>query len=220
MKYQLRILVSLLMIALPGFASPAWANERAGVPVEVVAQPDLPMPQLLQLASSDINGFWERSFVQNRSLYRSPRLVPYVRPFMTPCGIATLNNAFYCPSSNSIYFDNNFLYSFYRNIGDYAAVIILAHEWGHLVQAQSGIPRGLNIQLELQADCFAGSYTRHAESAKELEPGDLEEAANGLFNSGDPRGMPWFSPQAHGSPRQRINAFLDGYHGKPCFGSQ
>src|SRR4030095_6843062 len=101
------------------------------------------------------------------------------------------------------------------------AVIIIAHEWGHLVQAQSGISRGrhLTIQMELQADCFAGSYTKHAEEAKELEPGDLEEAAVGLYSGGDPRGMPWFSPQAHGSSRQRINAFLDGYRGRPCFGS-
>jgi hypothetical protein len=132
-----------------------------------------------------------------------------------------MNNAFYCSASNSIYFDYNFISKVYSQVGDYAAVSIIAHEWGHLVQTQLGISNGrfFSIQMELQADCSAGAYTKYAEGMRELEEGDMEEAGVGLFNAGDPRGMPWFASQAHGKSMQRISAFLDGYKGgaRACF---
>lgn len=68
------------------------------------------------------------------------------------------------------------------------------------------------IQLELQADCFAGSYAGYAATASELvilEPGDVEEGAMSVYLKGDD--LPWFDPAAHGSPRQRHRAFMTGY---------
>jgi hypothetical protein len=177
--------------------------------------PDMPLNELIPAASADINGFWKQSFVAGRLRYTTPTMMYYVQPIRTACGNATLNNAFYCSASNSIYYDYNFMRRMYSGVGDYAAVSILAHEWGHLVQTQLGISRGnaFTIQMELQADCFAGAYSKYAERTGKLDPGDLEEAGAGLFNAGDPEGMPWFSPMAHGKSMQRINAFLDGYRG-------
>lgn len=126
-----------------------------------------------------------------------------------------MNNAFYCSASNSIYYDYNFMSRMYSQVGDYAAVSILAHEWGHLVQTQLGISNGraFSIHMELQADCLSGAYTQYAEKMGVLEEGDMEEAGVGLFGAGDPKGMPWFAPLAHGKSMQRISAFLDGYKG-------
>jgi predicted metalloprotease len=177
--------------------------------------PDLPLNQLLPLAAADINKFWNQSFYASRLRYVTPTMVPYIQPIVTPCGNAAMNNAFYCSASNSIYYDYNLMSRMYSRVGDYAAVSILAHEWGHLVQTQLSIANGrsFTIQMELQADCFAGAYTQYAKRTGKLDEGDMEEAGVGLFTAGDPLGMPWFSPQAHGKSMQRISAFLDGYKG-------
>jgi hypothetical protein len=201
-------LITLVLVLL-GFSSTLRESTASAKP------PDMPLNELLPAASADINNFWMQSFVAGRLRYTTPSMTYYVQPIRTACGIATLNNAFYCSASNSIYYDYNFMRRMYSGVGDYAAVSILAHEWGHLVQTQLGIGKGraFTIQMELQADCFAGAYTKYAERTGKLDPGDLEEAGTGLFNAGDPEGMPWFSPRAHGKSMQRISAFVDGYRG-------
>lgn len=206
-------IIAVAILAFPAEAGRSTASSRP---------PDLPLNQLLPVASADINRFWHQSFYASRLRYVTPMMVPYNQPISTSCGPAVMNNAFYCSAENRIYYDYNFMGQMYSQVGDYAAVSILAHEWGHLVQTQLGIARGgaFSIQMELQADCFAGAYTQYAERMKELEPGDLEEAGAGLFKGGDPIGMPWFAPTAHGTAMQRINAFLNGYKDGPqkCMG--
>jgi hypothetical protein len=106
----------------------------------------------------------------------------------------------------------NFMQAYLDNVGDFAVVLILAHEWGHAVQAQVGELRGLSITRELQADCYAGSWAHHADTVSEnvrLEPGDLEEGATMLFLVGD-RESDWFAENAHGTSDQRIAAYNVG----------
>lgn len=202
--------MTTIVLALLAFPANAW---RSNTPLK--PSPDLPLNQLLPFASGHINGFWRQSFYANRLRYTTPTMVYYTQPLQTPCGTALMNNAFYCSVSNTIYYDYNFMSRIYSQVGDYAAVSILAHEWGHLVQTQLGITNGraFSIQMELQADCLSGAYTQYAEKMKVLEEGDMEEAGVGLFSAGDPKGMPWFAPLAHGKSMQRISAFLDGYKG-------
>ena len=218
MTIRLKLVICTLVFVifvLTSPVSPALATRHTGDS----AKPDLPLRDLLVYASGDINAFWQQSFASRGLRYSVPLMVPYNQPIGTPCGQALMNNAFYCSASNSIYYDYNFISRIYSQVGDYAAVSIIAHEWGHLVQTQLGISNGryFSIQMELQADCFAGSYTKYAEATGKLEAGDLEEAGAGLFNAGDPKEMPWFAAQAHGKSMQRISAFLDGYNGRPCF---
>lgn len=201
---------SLLLAALVTVA-PVSARR----PAPPAAKPDMPFPTLMQYATRDINNFWAQTFAGWRRPYKPPGVYPYARPLRTACGLSVMNNAFYCPADNNVYYDGNFVSRYYSYVGDYAAVSIIAHEWGHLAQTQLGINRGnsFSIQMELQADCFAGAYTGYAEAMGELEEGDLEEAGVGIFYAGDQKGTPWFSPQAHGRPMRRISAFLDGYKG-------
>ncbi len=219
MKSRMPLVIALpvLIIFFASLVSPVQAVRYS----RPAAKPDLPLSDLLVYASNDINTFWYTTFNSSRRGYAPPKMIPYTQPIRTPCGIAGTNNAFYCPASNCIYYDYNFLNRSYSNVGDYAAVGIIAHEWGHLVQAHLGISRGnsFSIQMELQADCFAGAYTQYAARTGKLDPGDLDEAGEDLFRSGDARGMPWFAPQAHGTSIQRISAFLDGYRGgaNACF---
>ncbi|MCJ7726395.1 MAG: neutral zinc metallopeptidase, partial [Acidimicrobiia bacterium] len=100
--------------------------------------------------------------------------------------------------------------------GDFAVALVLAHEWGHAVQARGSIG-GLGIMLELQADCFAGAWAGHVSAGESdllaLQPGDLDEAMAGYLLFRDPPGPSPGEPDAHGSAFDRVNAFQDGFFG-------
>jgi len=178
--------------------------------------PDNGIQELMEVAAEYINDFWAQEFKEGGVRYTLPReVVPYTRQIRTPCGPAVLNNAFYCPRGHGIYYDLNFLQEQLDTDGDFAPATILAHEWGHLVQANLDILGGdvHSIQIELQADCFAGAWAKYAGEQGVLEEGDLDEGAIALFKAGDDINTPWFDPQAHGQPEQRIEAFERGLNG-------
>ncbi len=177
---------------------------------------DMPFNQLVTVSRKLLDEFWSREFAAYRKRYQTARgFYYYNQPINTPCGVPKLNNAYYCPSNHSVYFDDAFLKKMYRETGNFAAVTILAHEWGHLVQANLGIRHDnrkiYSIQTELQADCFAGAFAGYLYRKGMLEDYDLDEGGAMLFNIGDKHGTPWFDAQAHGRPIARIDAYLEGY---------
>lgn len=103
----------------------------------------------------------------------------------------------------------------FTRIGDYAVVIIIAHEWEHSIEAQLGLLNG-NLPTkvtELMADCLAGAYTNyliHRSEIAIIEPGDVEEASTALFEAGDLYESDWFEPHAHGTGEERTAAFENG----------
>ena len=184
-----------------------WTREPDGCPDG--------LRELVALAAPDINGFWQRTFATARQPHRPPNdVIGYDSEIPTSCGPALANNAFYCPLDDRIYYHNAFMTSQLVNNGDFAVVFVLAHEWGHLIQQRLGIlgdPRVFSVQVELQADCFAGVYSRDAEARRLLEQGDLDEAVVSLIQAGDPPGTPLTAPAAHGSSQQRVESFRLGY---------
>ena len=108
------------------------------------------------------------------------------------------------------------------DFGNFAAALVIAHEWGHAIQQRTGTSSGATIPLELQADCFAGAWAKHATTtnndAFNVKPGDLEQALSGYLYFSDPVGTNPGEQGAHGSAFDRIDAFSDGYsHGvKRC----
>ncbi len=181
---------------------------------------DMPFEQLVNATSGLLDDFWRQSFKDMRwqAAYTTPKsLIPYREPIATGCGVVTMNNAFYCSADQKIYFDENLVRGLYQDPGDYAAVTVLAHEWGHSVQRDLGIIGGnkqyLSIDTELQADCFAGAFAKHILELRYLEEGDLEEGGEALLRFGDPRNGKWFDPQAHGKPFQRGAYFNKGWEG-------
>ncbi len=170
---------------------------------------------LIELARADIDSFWAAQFEGENVLYDPPiKFQAYDSEIETECGLAELNNAFYCGADHSIYYDINFLKEQLDGNGDFAPVLIIAHEWGHLVQSLLGIlgdEELLTIQTELQADCLAGVWAADANSREMLDQGDFDEGIIALFNVGDSRDTPFFDPQAHGRSGQRIDSFTDGF---------
>lgn len=170
---------------------------------------------LIELARADVDAFWEKAFDIDGSIYDGPvQFKAYDSEIETDCGRAFLNNAFYCSADHSIYYDINFFTAQLETNGDFAPVLIIAHEWGHLVQSLVGILQDdtlYSIQIELQADCLAGVWARDADDRELLDEGDLEEGIVALFRVRDPKGTDFFDPQAHGTAGERIDAFNNGF---------
>jgi predicted metalloprotease len=97
-------------------------------------------------------------------------------------------------------------------LGDSFIYLVVAHEWGHAIQARLA-PNLRSRQLELQADCFAGAalYGAARDGTLYWDDGDLDEITTSLTRVADK--YPWTNVGDHGSPTQRINAFLRGAGG-------
>lgn len=125
-------------------------------------------------------------------------------------------NAFYCPAGDFIAWDETgLLIPYYVQAGDFAAAFVLAHEFGHAMQARLPEQDALPVILELQADCFAGAWARYVQDEAELEEGDLDEATLAVFTARDVPGTEFTDPAAHGSGFERTRAFSDGYEDGP-----
>lgn len=170
------------------------------------------MGELLDSAVEDINAFWAGVFTQiGRPYFRPARIVSYEGAIRTGCGISRPGNALYCANDRSIYFHMQFFRQQLTLDGGFAPVVILAHEWGHHIQLLLGIFDSHNTKgVELQADCFAGTFTAYAENKGLLDAGDVRSATINLFSAGDRQTAEWFKPGIHGTGDERVGAFVVG----------
>lgn len=126
-----------------------------------------------------------------------------------------LNNAYFCPADDAIAWDEEFLMpDLAAKYGDFTVAVVIAHEWGHAVQHRAEIDQP-TVVLELQADCFAGAWTRHVTSSgtSRFEAGtrELDESLAGILSFRDAPGASAEDPNAHGSGFDRVAAFQVGY---------
>jgi predicted metalloprotease len=109
---------------------------------------------------------------------------------------------------------------------------VIAHEVGHHVQNLMGISdkvenarrnmsegqaNALSVRLELQADCLAGVWAKHANQMRNiLQQGDVEAALGAASAIGDDalqrraRGVVVPDSFTHGSSAQRVRWFTRG----------
>lgn len=174
--------------------------------------------QTLQDVLGSLDAFWQRELPAAFDVpYSAPTRFSYYRPEQGPgpsCGgeQAPPKNAFYCPAGDFIAWDETgLLIPYYVQSGDFAAAFVLAHEFGHAMQARLPQKERPGILNELQADCFAGAWSRDTQDAGFLEAGDLDEATLAVFSARDVPGTDFTDPRAHGSGFERTRAFTDGY---------
>lgn len=165
----------------------------------------------------------------------------------TGCGAANSQvGPFYCPADESMYLDTTFFDDVLEQQlggpdGLFVEFYVLAHEYGHhisniigsmgLVTSQDSGPESLGVRLELQADCFAGMWARHATQTEdadgnvlieEVSKSDLDQALEAAASVGDDRiqkktqGRTNPESWTHGSADQRQYWFTQGYNDKSC----
>lgn len=206
-----------------GSASRQELRQSAG---DVNATVDVPRELLFpDPLHAHVDAYWTKEFAAAGIPYDSPNgVVAFDEPLVTACGRADPDEeaAFYCVVDEKIYYSQTFRDLIERQIGDFAWVVVVAHEWAHHIQGQLGYELGVSpdlsvitptIGLEQQADCLAGSYAVDAENTGWLDAGDIQEALTMTEISGDPPGTAWNDPKAHGTGDQRTDAFLAGYRG-------
>ena len=125
-------------------------------------------------------------------------------------------NAFYCKLDDSVSWDAaGLLPDLQKKFGDFVIPVVLAHEWGHAMQQRSGFfeANELTVSAELQADCFAGSWSRHAKDSGvfDVSEAQLDSALAGILDLRDTPGSSAEDPSAHGSGFDRVSAFQDGF---------
>jgi len=114
-------------------------------------------------------------------------------------------NAFYCPEGDYVAWDRGLmLHSL--DVGNPWVYLIVAHEWGHAVQARlddSLVWKG----EELQADCFAGAtlYGAAEDGSITLKPAAERQLVDALNDLADETA--WTDSSDHGSSFERIDAF-------------
>ncbi|MFC4275165.1 KPN_02809 family neutral zinc metallopeptidase [Achromobacter aloeverae] len=179
---------------------------------------------------------WTQLFKQfGNTPYVDPKLVLYTGATPTACGTGqSAMGPFYCPGDSKVYLDMSFFDEMKRRFqapGEFAQAYVIAHEVGHHVQHLLGISdrvdqlrrqnpsqgNALSVRLELQADCFAGLWAKHADSARHiLEQGDVEQALNAASAIGDDRlqkrSQGYVVPDTftHGTSAQRVRWFKRG----------
>jgi len=179
---------------------------------------------------------WSAIFQANGVQYLPPKLVLYRDEMPTACGSGSAAaGPFYCPLDRKVYLDLSFFQQLsdeFQAPGEFAEAYVLAHEVGHHVQNLLGISgkvraaqerasdaqaNQLSVRLELQADCFAGVWAKHADQTKHiLEQGDVESALRAAAAVGDDtlqkRARGYVVPESftHGSAAERTGWFKRG----------
>ena len=133
--------------------------------------------------------------------------------------------AFYCEFGDFMVYDyanDDILAPLAAEFGPAVMGVVLAHEYGHAVQARIGaLDRRLaTILTEQQADCFAGAWTGQAYLGESelLRLGDADVRAGliAMLSVRDPVGTNQFVPGGHGSAFDRVGAFQEGFINGPA----
>ena len=181
--------------------------------------------EFLQRVGADLDAFWtaELPFTFGQGFNGLFGFFPYSRQTLPPnCGRVRVpsyrvvqGNAFYCRDSDYIAFDNDGLFpEVYSEYGASALGVILAHEYGHAIQARTGLSLSGALN-ETQADCFSGAWLKRVTTGGSptvsIPMGDLDTILQAMLTFRDTPGTGGTSLGAHGTGFDRVAGLQLGY---------
>ncbi len=186
----------------------------------------------LTTAFGDIQGYWSEAFPATYGKDWEPlsggiyAAYPSRTSDIPGCGSPTSSyddvkagTAFYCIDGDFMAYDDaDGLPGLVELLGKEAVAIVLAHEFGHAIQARAGEWDQPGVLKEQQADCFAGAWAAHV-AAGESDTIRFDDAAVragliAMLYVRDPiDGNGLADPLAHGTGFDRVGAFQDGFEG-------
>jgi predicted metalloprotease len=193
--------------------------------------------KLISFVLDDAQKTWTQIFDTMGKPYRHAKLVLFRGATYSGCGTAqAATGPFYCPADEKIYIDLGFWDELKRiggSTAEFAQAYVIAHELGHHIQKLLGIEgreaqlvrqdpsqrNHLSVDLELQADCFAGVWAHSTEQRGIVHPDDITEALKAAASVGDDHLQKMagraVSPESwtHGSSAQREQWFRAGLDG-------
>jgi uncharacterized protein len=191
---------------------------------------------------NSLDAYWSDTFARAGQPFRKPRITFFNGGVNTGCGTASSDvGPFYCPADREIYIDLGFFQELQQRFGTqggpFARAYVIAHEYGHHVQNLRGTTRQVqagesgptsgSVRLELQADCYAGVWAKHASTTPgpsgrplitDVTDADVNAALDTAAHIGDDYiqshlggGRVNQSQFTHGSSEQRQKWYSTGY---------
>jgi uncharacterized protein len=182
---------------------------------------------------NSVQAYWEKTLRG----YEPARTIFFEGGVSTGCGNASSAvGPFYCPPDRQVYIDLGFFDElqsrFGASGGPLAQAYVIAHEYGHHVQNLTGVlrqadnrdvgPQGDAVRVELQADCYAGTWVANAMRTgliEEITRRDIQDGLSAAAAVGDDRiqerAQGRVTPEnwTHGSSEQRQSWFVRGLEG-------
>lgn len=158
-------------------------------PIDVGSATDAQLKTHLDASMECLVRVWEPPVTGAGLIIVRPSVTIYGSKATTKCGTSGVN-AFYCAADQQVYYSNQLDDELPIIASDkWAADVVIAHEFGHALQARTGIlisakALGQNSddektdllysrRLETQADCFSGMYLRSVSQSLGISQGDL-----------------------------------------------
>ncbi|MDG4664649.1 neutral zinc metallopeptidase [Mycobacterium sp. 236(2023)] len=229
--------VALLLTACGGSAPQAAKSPSSDAPAtSAVAAPDTSnvkihgdesddVNQLVMQAIADLEKYWEKEYPELYGTEFKPIEGGYYAAYpsrgdVPPCATSpndVAGNAFYCFTEDVVAWDaEGLLPELQSKFGDFVIPVVMAHEFGHAVQFRADV-EGMTVTRELQADCFAGAWSKHVfdDNVFDVNAAQLDTALAGILDLRDSPGTSAEDPNAHGSGFDRVGAFQDGFANGP-----
>ncbi|MBC2681639.1 metalloprotease [Corynebacterium sp. 4HC-13] len=190
--------------------------------------------------AKSLDEYWSKALPDNEGIqYHAPDLRIAEGQINTGCGSANISQTgpFYCPGDKTVYMSIPFFDQLKKmggSNGAFSQMYVTAHEFGHHIQQHQGTlslsnyndpgQESMAVQIELQADCYAGLWASNADKGDNamLDPitqDQVQEAITTTQAIGDDTIQSSSGQEVnpdlwtHGSSQQRTDAFLRGYQG-------